>query len=73
MEMNGIGWAVKKMWNGQKVRRAGWNNKGMYVYLKKQEPGVGAYVLMLTAKGTIQPGWVCSQADLLSTDWELAE
>ncbi|HEY6027702.1 MAG TPA: DUF2829 domain-containing protein [Pseudolabrys sp.] len=28
-----IGWAVKQMWNGNKVRRAGWNGKGMWLYL----------------------------------------
>jgi hypothetical protein len=30
------------------------------------------YIAMWTAKGLWQPGWLCSQADLLSTDWELA-
>lgn len=29
--MNGIGWAVKEMLDGKKVRRAGWNGKGMFV------------------------------------------
>lgn len=31
--MNGIGWAVKEMQNGEKVRRAGWNGKGMWISL----------------------------------------
>jgi len=31
--MNGIGWAVKQMQDGQRVRRAGWNGKGMFVVL----------------------------------------
>lgn len=30
---NGIGWAVKEMWNGSKVRRAGWNGKDMFLFL----------------------------------------
>ena len=30
--MNSIGWAVKQMLNGEKVRRAGWNGKGMFIY-----------------------------------------
>ena len=30
--MNGIGWAVKEMQNGEKVQRAGWNGKGMFLY-----------------------------------------
>ena len=34
---------------------------------------VGGHVIMRTAAGGLQPGWVCSQADLLATDWELAD
>lgn len=30
---NGIGWAVKEMQNGAKVRRAGWNAKDMFLFL----------------------------------------
>jgi len=26
---------------------------------------------MKTAQGTIQPGWLASQADMSSTDWEI--
>lgn len=29
----GIGWAVKQMHNGAKVRRAGWNGKDMFLFL----------------------------------------
>jgi len=29
--METIGWAVKQMQDGQKVRRAGWNGKGMWL------------------------------------------
>jgi len=31
--INDIGWAVKQMWHGEKVRRAGWNGKGMWIAL----------------------------------------
>lgn len=31
--MEGIGWAIKQMHHGCKVRRAGWNGKGMFLYL----------------------------------------
>lgn len=31
--MNGIGWAIKQMQNGAKVQRAGWNGKGMFLFL----------------------------------------
>jgi hypothetical protein len=31
MASNGIGWAVKEMQDGRRVRRAGWNGKGMWL------------------------------------------
>ena len=33
MDPNGIGWAVKQMCNGARVRRAGWNGKDMFIFL----------------------------------------
>ena len=71
--MNDIGWAVKQMLDGQKVRRAGWNGKGMFLML--QVPDTNSkmtlpYVYMRTVQGDLVP-WLCSQTDLLSTDWEL--
>lgn len=96
--MNDIGWAVKQMHDGQKVRRAGWNGKGMFVvlmpalYLPPYNSGdarkvndrtakhIGEdapldcqpYIAMYTALKQWQPGWLCSQADLLAIDWEIA-
>lgn len=32
-ELNGIGWALKQMHNGSRVRRRGWNGKGMWLAL----------------------------------------
>jgi len=31
------------------------------------------HIVMYTAQGNHQPGWLASQADLLATDWEIAE
>lgn len=97
--MNSIGWAVKQMWNGEKIRRTGWNGKGMFIVLMPElnlppyntqdtarkvndrtAKHIGEdtplesqpYIAMWTAQGKWQPGWLCSQADLLATDWELA-
>jgi Protein of unknown function (DUF2829) len=95
--MNGIGWAVKSMQDGLRVRRAGWNGKGMWLSLSGPagprdvpahlfwsknnanyalEQGGSAKVLpcvtMKTATGEILMGWLCSQTDLLATDWEEA-
>lgn len=82
--MSDIGWAVQQLRNGAHIRRAGWNGKHMH-YLegaedfligdgvfKGQRRQVEPYVCLYTAQNTHQPGWVCSQADLLATDWELA-
>jgi hypothetical protein len=97
-EIHDIGWAVKQMWEGDKVRRRGWNGNGMFIVLMPHlrlaahsttaEPKVNdrtakwigedrplnvrPYIAMFTASGDWQPGWVCSQADLLATDWEIA-
>lgn len=88
--MQDIGWAVKQMHNGSLVRRAGWNGKGMCLFLVpgsrfivNRPPLLGIYpegteveyhphVDMETAQGYVVP-WLCSQADLLATDWEIAD
>ena len=71
--------AIKAVRDGHRIARAGWNGKGMFVYL---EAGlahtfkVTTYkpVLVLnTASGERQPGWVFSQDDLLSDDWEIVQ
>lgn len=31
--MHGIGWAVKQLQDGHRVRRSGWNGKGMFIAL----------------------------------------
>lgn len=75
MSYNGIGWAVKEMQNGGRVRRAGWNGKGMWLAL--QVPDAHSkmglpYVYMSTVTGALVP-WLCSQTDLLADDWESAD
>ena len=87
-----IGWAVREMrFHGGKVRRAGWNGKGMFLVFQRGYPegipinantaaatGIPQgtvckflpYVMMRTAPGEFVP-WLCSQTDLLATDWEL--
>ncbi len=97
MDDRGIGWAIKQMFLGERVRRAGWNGKGMWIALSgadgvreiaadafwspanrayAQEQGGSAKVLpcitMKTATGEILMGWLASQTDLLSFDWEIA-
>jgi hypothetical protein len=87
--METIGWAVKKMHNGDRVRRAEWN-RGTYIFLvpcsefqvnRPQLMGIypegtwvtyHAHVDMVTAPCCVVP-WLCSHADLLATDWEIAD
>jgi hypothetical protein len=100
MELHDIGWAVQQMLRGNKVQRAGWNGKGMFiVYMSalnlppfntqgterkvndRTAKWIGEdtpleslpYIAMFTADKKWQPGWVCSQSDLLATDWQIAE
>lgn len=70
--METIGWAVKQLHHGLRVARSGWNGKNMYLEL--HVPDVNSkmtlpYVDMRTAQGDLVP-WLCSQTDLLATDWE---
>lgn len=91
--MNSIGWAVKQLQNGERVRRCGWNGKGTWLVLirgsewdmprakdlKLSEAGGlkdgyqwrADFVAMRPVGGGLIP-WLCSQSDLLATDWEIA-
>lgn len=80
-----IGEAVEAMKQGMRVRRAGWNGKGMHVYLEDafgvviphpREAHSREYepvICMFTAQGKHQPGWLASQSDLLADDWEVVD
>ena len=72
--MHTIGWAVKELHDGKHVCRAGWNGKGMWIALQVSDSHSKMslpYVYMKTADGKLVP-WLCSQTDLLATDWEWA-
>lgn len=75
----GIGVAIEMMKVGFKVRRAGWNGKGMWIRL--QVPDAGSmntlpYLYIEYPKGhPVYPEgsrvpWVASQTDILADDWE---
>ena len=69
-----FGAALRQLGTGQRIARAGWNGKGMWLAL--QVPDAHSkmglpYVYMRTAQGPLVP-WLCSQTDLLATDWEIA-
>jgi hypothetical protein len=73
-----IGAAVFTLKSGGKVARAGWNGRSMWLVLSVDgtynttDAEVGPllpFVVMKTAQDGFIP-WLCSQADLLATDWE---
>ena len=59
--------------SGNKVRREGWNGKGMWLMLqvpdKKSKMSL-PYIYMKTATDDLVP-WLCSQTDMLAEDWEV--
>ena len=68
-----IGWAVQWMENGRRVYRSGWNSKDMWIAIQVPDEELTMtepYVYMKTAQGGMIP-WLCSQADLLASDWRL--
>ena len=74
IEMHGIGWAVKQMQNSNQVTRLGWNGRDMWIAIENPDEESDmdlSYVYMRTVNGNLIP-WLCSQSDLLATDWQLA-
>lgn len=91
-ETKDIGWAIRQLKGGNRVRRAGWNGKGMYLWLLPaamvkaewcREPHLKAMaeanggeiealgsIRMMTADRKVLTGWLASQTDMLSEDWE---
>lgn len=86
--------ALTRMKAGEKVARAGWNGKGMWIALThgcpqlassqfwnpharqhaEQNGGkaeVAPYFVMRDAAGRIVMGWLASQTDMVSDDWEV--
>lgn len=78
--------ALQRLKQGQKVNRAGWNGKGMYLLLVEPYVMLGATdarLEMLGIDGTLRPWigmrtadngfvpWLASQTDLLADDWEM--
>lgn len=86
-----FGVALAVMKSGRRVRRQGWNGKGMFVVHRRGYPegipvdeetakafgvAVGTvcvfqpYLVLRAADGTFVSGWLASQTDMLSEDWE---
>ena len=77
-----FGLAIESLKRGQKVSRAGWNGRGMWIALSVPDldstPSSalrGAvmslpYIYMKTVQGDLVP-WLASQTDVLAEDWEI--
>lgn len=68
--MMNFGDALAAAKDGKAVQRAGWNGKGMYVYLTHAE-GFEPALVLFTAQGKHQIGWLASQSDMLAEDWSI--
>lgn len=68
-----FGDAIRDLKAGNRVSRAGWNGKGMWLEL--QVPDAHSkmslpYIYMKTADDKLVP-WLASQTDVLAEDWVL--
>lgn len=65
--------ALNLLKDNQKVSRAGWNGKNMWIKLQRPtdlSKMSREYIYMKTVNNELVP-WVASQTDLLANDWEL--
>jgi hypothetical protein len=71
-----FGDAIEAMREGKKVRRSGWNGKGMSLEAvmppPPDSPITEPYVMIHNTKGRTN-AWNASQQDLFANDWEVAE
>ena len=78
-----FGVAIDALHLDQKVCRAGWNGKGMYLFLvkgsewtftngKNDNHPLLPFIAMKTATGEVVP-WLASQTDVLARDWQFAK
>ena len=77
-----FGLAIEALKKGEYVARKGWNGKGMFLFLAHGEDiqkCVGIpdqcvdVICMKTAQDTVVFGWLASQTDMLSEDWQIVE
>ena len=82
MNESDFGWALRMLKSGQKMRRSGWNGKGMWLSLQvpdEHSKMTLPYIFIEYPVGSSpypngsRVPWLASQTDLLSNDWEIAE
>lgn len=68
-----FGDAIEALKIGERVHRAGWNGKGMWLALQRPDANSKMtlpYIYMKTADDQQVP-WLASQTDMLAEDWDL--
>lgn len=77
--MADFGYALERLKAGERVQRAGWNGKGMWLaitytgvcYLDTHHPvKLEPFIVMKTADDKFVP-WLASQTDILADDWSV--
>lgn len=69
-----FGQAIEALKAGKRVRRSGWNGKGMWLALQRPDEHSKMtlpYIYMSTVQENLVP-WLASQTDVLAEDWEVA-
>ncbi len=76
VEKHDFGWALRKLREGCRVTRTGWNGPDQYLELQVPDQNSKMtlpYIYIRTVQGDLVP-WLASQTDLLSeNDWELVD
>ena len=84
-----FGEALEALKEGKSVSRKGWNGKDQFVYLitgsdlqrglkygygeYEREPSLVSTLAIKTSSNQIQVGWLATQSDMLSNDWQIVE
>lgn len=84
-----FGEALEALKDGKSVSRKGWNGKDQFVYLisgsdlqrglkygygeYEGEPSLVSTVAIKTSSNQIQVGWLATQSDMLSNDWQIVD
>lgn len=79
-----FGQAIEAMKQGKRMTRKGWNGKGQYIELatdisyrnpqgeivNAEHLSMGNKAIAFVGTSGVQLGWLASQSDMLSEDWE---
>jgi len=80
-----FGEAIEAIKEGKRAKRAGWNGKDQYIELATcigyknshgemvnvEHKDAGNAAIAFVGTRGVQLGWLASQADMLSDDWEI--